>query len=210
MRNPARLAPMTHRLRSLALGLAPALLLVACTAAPAGPGSSGSPAASGSDSSVVASPSAAPSDTPGAVGGNPGITPVPVPGGPSASGGAVPAPSPTEVQPVANLLNVHDIRAEAFTVDGSSGTIKVTIVWWSGPPPCSQLSDAAVARSDTPTGTSFTLTVREGAEQVGVACPALAVHKQTRVDLGPIRDQDWTVAVVGVNQPQSIHMGGQP
>jgi len=197
---------MTRRLRSLAVGLAPMLLLVACTGAPAG--SPGSSAASASPSAPASSPSSAPTDTPGAVGGDPGVTPVPAPGGPSASGGFGPGPSPTEVQPVANLLHIHDVRAEAFTVDGSSGTIKVTISWWSGPPPCSQLSDVSVAKSDTPAGTSFTLTVREGAEQLGVACPALAVHKQTTLDLGPIRDQTWTVAVVGVNLPQSIHMGG--
>jgi hypothetical protein len=107
----------------------------------------------------------------------------------------------------ANLHNIHDARAESFTVDGSSGTVKVTIVWWSGPPPCSQLSTVDVARVDAATGSTFTLTVREGSQQLGIACPALAVHKQTTVDLGPIRDEDWTISVVGVDQPQVVRPG---
>ena len=200
---------MTRRLRSLALGLAPALLLVACTGGPAAPTSP--PASIPRSATPIASappvPSPSGADTPGSIAGNPGLTPIPITG-PSGSNTIIPAPSPTEVAPVANLLEVHDVRADSFKVDGSSGTVKVTILWWSGPAPCSELSGVKIARSDASTGTSFTLTVREGAQQLGVGCPALAVHKQTTVDLGPIRDQNWTIAVVGVDQPQAIHMGG--
>jgi hypothetical protein len=206
---PARLAPMTHRLRSLGACLLPALLLVACTAAPgasgspASAGSSNSPSAStssGSPSASAASPSAAPSDTPGAVGGNPGITPIPAPGDSSAPGGTFPAPSPTEVQPVANLLNVHDVRATAVKATQSGTHLMATVAWWSGPPPCSALSEVKVAQA----GTAFTLTVREGAQQLGIACPALATYKQTSVDLGPVSPGTYTVGATGADASVTI------
>ncbi|MFN8632005.1 MAG: hypothetical protein U0838_17310 [Chloroflexota bacterium] len=115
-------------------------------------------------------------------------------------------PPTTDVVATAGLKNVHDVAAERVTVDGSSGSILVTILWWSGPAPCSQLSTVNVDRKDSPAGSAFTLTVREGAQEANVACPALATHKRTVVDLGPINDGDWTISVTGVDQPQSIQL----
>jgi hypothetical protein len=202
---------MTRRPRPpLIAALVCAVLVIgACTATPGSPSGSG-PASPVASDTVPASP--VPSATTGASGGvvegAPGVTPIPIgPGGPGSTPGPVGAQPPQTVTPVAGLLDVRDVRAESFTVDGSSGTIRVTIVWWSGPAPCSQLSEVRVVRSDTSAGSTFTLSVREGAAQLGVACPAIAVHKQTTVDLGPIRDQNWTIAVTGVDQPQTIHMG---
>ncbi len=205
-----RLAPMTRRPRPpLIAALVCAVLAIgACTAAPGTPSGSG-PASPVPSNAVPASPApSAPSGVGGGNGGAPGITPIPIgPIGSGASLGPIVIQPPADEQPVAGLLDVRDVRAESFTVDGSSGTIRVTIVWWSGPAPCSQLSEVGVVRSDTSAGSTFTLTVREGAAQLGVACPAIAVHKQTTVNLGPIRDQNWTIAVTGVDQPQTIHMG---
>jgi hypothetical protein len=191
---------MTRRIGSLAIGLVLALLLAACTAAPAAPGLSGSPAASGSPSAPASSPSSAPTDAPGAVGGNPGVTPVPAPGGPGSSGGFGPGPSPTEVQPVANLLNVHDVRATEVKASVSGTHLLATVQWWSGPSPCSVLAEVKVARS----GNAFTLTVREGAQQLGIACPALATYKQTTVDLGPTSPGTYTVSATGADASVTI------
>ncbi len=241
MRHHNRLAPMKRRLRSLALGLVPAILFAACTAAPAAPASpspsapapssvpaaspsvpssvpaspsaaapaapaSPSPSASAPSPVPAASPSGAASETPtsgGAVAGNPGVTPIPV-DGPGASGGVVPVQPPTEVTPVANLQRVHDVRAAEVRAQMSGNHLTATVLWWSGPAPCSQLSEVKVVAS----GTTFTLTVREGAELLGIACPALAMHKATTVDLGPIAPGTYHIAVLGVDTPITVVYNG--
>lgn len=207
MRHQRRLSAMTRR--RLLAGLLPAVLVAACTGAAA-------PATTLPSGSLIplpttSAPSPVPSGGGGAVGGSPGtgVTPIPIgPGGPGASGPPLTLPSPEVQQPVAGLLDVHDVRAESFSVDSSGGTVKVTVVWWSGPAPCSQLAEVAVAKAETQAGAAFTLTVREGAQQLGIACPALAMHKQATVDLGAIRDQTWTITVTGVDAPQTIRVGG--
>jgi hypothetical protein len=108
------------------------------------------------------------------------------------------------VTPVANLLDVRDVRAEAFTVAASGSMVRVTITWWSGRAPCSELSSVLVDHSGSATAT---LTVREGAQQLGIACPAIATYKQTTVDLGALAAGVWTIAVTGVDQPQTVRVG---
>jgi len=192
---------MTRRLGSLALGLAPALLLAACAGGPAAPRSpaasilpSATPVASASP--VRSTPGA---DTTGSVGGNPGVTPNPITG-PGGSGIVIPAPSPTDVMPVANLKAVHDVRAGDLKVTTQDGHLMATILWWSGPPPCSALAEVKVAQ----TGTTFALSVREGALQLGVACPALAMSKRTTVDLGQVAPGTYTVSATGVDATVTI------
>lgn len=180
------------RLRRLAVVLLPALLLAACTAGPGAP-----------PASVPASPApsaATPLPSPSTPSAAPIGTPV-TPGGPS---GPIAVEPPITVQPVANLLNVHDVRAESVSATASGGRVTATVVWWSGPAPCSQLSEVHVTRA----GSAFTLTVREGAAQLGVACPALAVHKQTTVDLGALPAGTYTVSATGVDTPASVSVPG--
>lgn len=140
----------------------------------------------------------------GAVGGNPGSGASSAPVGPGESPGALPGPSPTEVQPVAGLLGVHDVRATTVQARVSSGHLIASVSWWSGPPPCSELSGVSAAR----TGSSFTLTVREGAAQLGVACPALAMAKATTVDLGPVTPGTYRVSALGVDVPAEVLYAG--
>jgi hypothetical protein len=105
---------------------------------------------------------------------------------------------------VANLLNVHDVRAtevRAFTVGDH---LMATVLWWSGPPPCSSLDEVKVDHA----GTTFTLTVREGAEQLGIACPALAMFKQSTVDLGRVAAATYSVVAQGVDQPATVVYAG--
>ena len=215
MSNHRRLPPMTRqprtiahrRLRALAAALLPALLLAACTGAPAAPAPSAIPASP----AVSASPSTSPGvgDSGGGASGNPGslpgATPFPIGSGdPGVPGGPVPQPSPTVVTPVAGLHAVHDVRATAVTAVASGGRLTATVAWWSGPSPCNSLADVAVVR----TGTAFTLTVREGAEQVGIACPALAMYKAASVDLGAVAPDRYTVAAVGMDAPVTVVVTG--
>ena len=201
------------RLRTLAAGIAPALALVACTAGPGAPPASipRSPAPS-----ELVTPSRAPGEAPGGVpgetpgeragsGGAPGITPAPIaPGGPRSSLGPIQAQPPTEVQPVPNLLDVHDVRAESVTAAVHAGQVTATVVWWSGPAPCSELSAVKVMRS----GNVFTLTVREGSQELGIACPAIAVHKQATVQLGALPPGSYTLAATGVDTPITVTVPG--
>lgn len=201
-----RLAAVMRPLRPLiALSLA-GFIVAACSAGPGAPGSTAPPASASGSASASAEPSpstagsspeASGNEGSGAVGGNPGsgVTPLPVtPGGPGQSAPPVPSPSPTEVAPVAGLLNVHDVHASALQASVSSGHIVARVFWWSGPPPCSQLAEVKVDRA----GSVFTLTVREGAQQLGVACPALAMYKVTTVDLGAVSHGTYTVTGLGV------------
>lgn len=173
------------------------------------PPASASPFAPGPASAGPASPAPASDGIggSGAVGGDPGssASPAPVaPVGPGQSSGALPGPSPTEVQPVAGLLSVHDVRATTVQASVSSGHLVARVTWWSGPPPCSELSEVSVARS----GGSFALTVREGAAQLGVACPALAMAKATTVDLGPVTPGTYRVSALGVDAPAEVLYAG--
>ena len=203
---------------------------------PSSPAASLSPAESTPPAPVLPPPASPPGETPGTLGGNPGGTPVPggpggpaltpapvgpgspgasggivvpvpvgpVPGGPGASGVVVPVPPPTLVRPVAGLTGIRDIGAESFSATARGSTLQVTVVWWSGPAPCSELADVAVRRS----GTDLTLTVREGAAETGIACPAIATRKQTTAAIGTLSPGTYTVTVTGVARPQSVLVGG--
>ncbi len=228
-----RLPPMTRRprLRIVVLGFVATLVLVACGASPAGPSPSAPPFAPASASAYAsahasapasAPGSPAPSDSaapvpfpsrspgvvgraPGSVGSAPGVTPIPVaPVGPGASIGPIQQQPPTVVHPVANLLDVHDVRAEAVAASVTGGRVTATLIWWSGPAPCSVLSEVAVARQ----GSAFTLTVREGAQQLGIACPAIAVHKQATVDLGALPAGTYSIRAMGVDAPVTVAVPG--
>jgi hypothetical protein len=172
----------------------------AALSAPASASASAEPSApaSAASGSAELTPSASASDTGSAVGGTPGagITPVPIaPVGPGQSPGGLPGPSPTEVSRVAGLLGVHDVRATAVEADVSNGHLIAKVFWWSGPSPCSELAAVSVELAVR----TFTLTVEEGAEHVGVACPALAMYKVTSVDLGPVVPGTYRVNALGVD-----------
>jgi len=87
----------------------------------------------------------------------------------------------------------------------TGGHVRVTAVWWSGPAPCSELSEVKVDRA----GNDFVLTVREGAAQMGIACPALAVHKQATVSLGVLPVGTYTVTALGIDTaPITVSVSG--
>jgi hypothetical protein len=194
---------MTLPLRRSAIGLLASLLIAACTGGPGGPGPSASSTSPVPTASLApASPTGGPSEPGGAAGGNPGLTPIPVaPGGPGSPGGPIQIQPPVTVTPVPNLLDVRDIRAESVKVSvASGGHLVATVTWWSGPSPCSELAEVHVER----TRNAFTLTVREGAAELGIACPAIAMHKQAAVDLGPTSPGTYSVSATGADVSVSI------
>lgn len=200
--------------RVAAVSLLLALGLAACTAGgPAGsPGSSspgGSPVASGPPAASAPTPVPVPSG-PGTVDGGSGGGSAPNPG----SGGLVPVtpggdppmvrPEPTIVQPATGLLNVHPVGAVELvpTVDGRHVTVRVA--WWSGVEPCNVLAGVDVARD----GRTFTLTVREGAARLDVACIEIAMYKATVVDLGELDPGEYTIAAFGEVAPVTVTVAG--
>lgn len=206
MSRPDRLAAMSQpSLRGFSLAslvLVAGIFASACTGgAPAtgaaGSGNAGSGLATGNPGSGVAG------STPGASATHVPVDPVPMPPGGPGSPGGVPMPSPSFVQPTPGLLSIHDVRAAGLSAVANAGHIQATVSWWSGPPPCSALAEVHVERS----GNAFTLTIREGAVQLGIACPAMAMAKATVVDLGAVPAGTYTVGATGVHAPVQVVVG---
>ena len=114
-------------------------------------------------------------------------------------GGAAPIgpPRATIVTPKPGRLDVHPVGAS--TVEGSVSGRRVTIrlTWWSGVAPCSVLDSIDVVR----TGSAIVLTIREGADQRGVACIDLAMLKGAIVDLGELAPGSYTISAGGDAPP---------
>ena len=53
-------------------------------------------------------------------------------------------------------------------------------------------------------GETFTLTVREGADQLDVACIAIAQYKGTVLDLGPLAPGTYTISAFGEAPPVTV------
>ena len=174
------------------VAIALAVLLAACTSAsipvvpPSAPPVTVTPPA-------VASGPAGPTDP-----GTPPDAPVTAPGSPGSSDPpprtpGIPGPQPTMVTPAEGLSGVHPVGASAIEAQVSGRNVIVRLSWWSGPAPCSVLAGVDTARD----GTTFTLTIREGAAQEGVACPEIAMLKATVVNLGAPGPGIWTIAAYG-------------
>lgn len=117
-------------------------------------------------------------------------------------GGAAPIGQPraTIVTPKPGRLDVHPVGAS--TVEGSVSGRRVTVrlTWWSGVAPCSVLDSIDVVR----TGSAIVLTIREGADQRGVACIELAMLKGAIVDLGELAPGTYTISAGGDAPPIQV------
>lgn len=182
-----------------ALVLVIAVLVAACSAA------GSSPAVPGSSPPGTAAPSPAPTDgntvtSPPDTPGNGTVTSPP--GGPI--GSTIPGPQPTMLTPAQGLLGIRPVGASAIEPQVSGGEIVVRLSWWSGPAPCSVLAGVDIARD----ATTFTLTIREGAAQQGVACPEIAMLKATLVDLGSPGPATYTIVAFGQVPPARVTVPG--
>jgi hypothetical protein len=146
-------------------------------------------------------PTAAPSDPAGGgSAGDPGgaidLPLVPGQDSPGPSDG----PTPTVVVAKPGRLDVHPIGATRVEASATGHRVSARLSWWSGVAPCSVLDSVGVVR----TGTKIVLTVREGADQRGVACIELAMFKATLVDLGELAPGTYTVSALGEAPPVEV------
>jgi len=94
------------------------------------------------------------------------------------------------VVPKPGRLDVHPVPAGTIEATVTGRRVQVRLTWWSGVEPCSVLDSVGVAR----TGTDISLTIREGADQLGVACIEIAMLKGTLVDLGELPVGTYTIS----------------
>lgn len=108
------------------------------------------------------------------------------------------------VTPMAGLMDVHRVGATALEASVDGSRLSVTVAWWSGVEPCNVLAGVDVTRD----GNTITLTVREGASRLDVACIEIAVYKATIVDLGELDPGEYTVAAFGDAPPVRVTLPG--
>ena len=123
----------------------------------------------------------------------PSPTPVP-PDAPVTSppdgGGIEPGPPvPSFVVPQPGQLQTHPVHIDALTptVDGRRVTVRAD--WVSGVEPCNVLDRVEVTRA----GTTFTISLFEGASDLNVACIEIAMYKATLIDLGELEPGSYVV-----------------
>lgn len=171
--------------RSILLAAVSVIVMTACSAgAPAGP------------SSAPASepPAASPGGSTG--GGGAGSTGQP---GVGIDLPALPWPAdpglgePTIVVPKPGRLEPHPVGATRIEARVDARRVVLRLTWWSGVEPCSVLDSIGVTR----TGNDIVLTIREGADKLGVACIEIAMLKATVVDLGELELGTYTISAGG-------------
>lgn len=100
---------------------------------------------------------------------------------------------PTIVLARPGRLEPHPVGATRIEAQVNARRVVLRLTWWSGVEPCSVLDSVGVTR----TGNDIVLTIREGADQLGVACIELAMLKATIVDLGELEPGTYTISAVG-------------
>lgn len=191
-RPPRRGPRVALQIRSLTIAV---LIAAACSAegasqTPAGPGAA-SPRPGGSG--VVGGGTG----EPGSTGSGIQLPPLPFPSLPDQPGSAqLVLPRPGRIDP-------HPVGAASIeaALDGRHGWVRLT--WWSGVEPCNALDSVAVDRS----GSTINLTIREGADKLGVACIEIAVQKATIVDLGELGPGKYTITAFGDATPVELTVG---
>ena len=119
---------------------------------------------------------------------------------PGPTGGALPPATPTLVVPRPGRLHTHPVGVTGLEAHVEGAHEIVQLSWWSGVAPCTVLDSVDVKRA----GDTFTLTVREGADQLDVACIAIAQYKGTVLDLGPLALGTYTISAFGEAPPVTV------
>jgi hypothetical protein len=167
------------------------LVIGACTTgARQGTGPSGDPPAASPGGSTAGGTGDGSTGAPGAGIGQPGLPSTVDPG----------LGEPTVVVPKPGRLAPHPVGATRIEgrVDGRK--VVVRLIWWSGVAPCSVLDSVDVA----PSGKDIVLTIREGADRLGVACIELAMLKATVVDLGELEPGTYAISAGGDAPPIQV------
>lgn len=176
---------MNTPVRSILLAAVSVILVTACTA--------GAPPPSSVPASAppVASPG-------GSTGGQPGNGSTGQPGvGVDLPAFQWPADpglgEPTVIVPKPGRLEPHPVGATKIESRVNGHRVALRLTWYSGVEPCSVLDSVGVAR----TGNDIVLTIREGADKLGVACIELAMLKATIVDLGELEPGSYKISAGG-------------
>jgi hypothetical protein len=176
------------------LAAASVIALTACSAgaspAPSSPPSSAPPAASPGGSTGAGQPGDGSSGQPGVGIGFPAL-PWPVDPG---------IGEPTIVVAKPGRLEPHPVGATRIESRVNGKRVVLRLTWYSGVEPCSVLDSVGVAR----TGNGIVLTIREGADKLGVACIELAMLKATIVDLGELERGTYTISAGGDAPPIQV------
>lgn len=181
---------MKMNVRAGLLGLVAVLLLAACSAA-AVPTSPTQPSPTDPNAPIGTEPGGGGSvSAPGS-----GIPDFPLP-----SGGGQPDQNPTIVVPRPGRLNVHPVGASKIEARVDGRRVLVQVSWWSGVEPCYVLDSVLVERN----GTNVTITIREGADRLDVACIEIAMLKATIVDLGELEPGTYTISAGGDATPIQV------
>ena len=190
------LGAMHTILRTTLVAWLAAVALASCSVASRPPPTSPptNPVASGSVAGAGSTSSGSTRSGSGGVRGTGGIA-VPNP-----SDGGLPPVEPTLVVARPGRLDTHPVMVTGLEarVEGSHAIVQLS--WWSGVAPCSVLDSVVVDRA----GATIALTVREGADQLGVACIELAQYKATLVDLGPLAPGMYTISALGEAPPVTL------
>ena len=190
------LGAMHTILRTTLVAWLAAVALASCSVASRPPPTSPptNPVASGSVAGAGSTSSGSTRSGSGGVRGTGGIA-VPNP-----SDGGLPPVGPTLVVARPGRLDTHPVMVTGLEarVEGSHAIVQLS--WWSGVAPCSVLDSLVVDRA----GATLALTVREGADQLGVACIELAQYKATLVDLGPLAPGMYMISALGEAPPVTL------
>jgi hypothetical protein len=138
----------------------------------------------------------------------PNLPPIAVPGDPGQPIGTRPAPGdpgigglpgsqPAIVIPKPGRLGVHPVGATSLEARVDGRRVRVTVSWWSGVAPCNVLDSVAQILD----GANITIELREGADQLGVACIEIAMLKATVVDLGELLPGAYVISAGGDAAP---------
>lgn len=171
----------------LALALAAALTVGACS-------STGGPP--GSDPASTQPPAASGAGNGSGTGGDPGtgigidnpIRQPPIDPGAGQPTLVVPRPGQRDLRPVSPMT----LQA---SVDGRRVLVKV--IWYSGVEPCNVLDSVKVERS----GTDIAITPFEGTGDANAMCIEIAVLKATIVDLGELEPGTYRIGSPGSDAP---------
>jgi hypothetical protein len=125
----------------------------------------------------------------GSVGGAPADPNAPIGSGGNVNDGTVPPGQAALVVPKAGRLQAHDVGVSLIEPRVDGHRVVVRLSWWSGVAPCTVLDSVRVDRD----GTTITLTPREGADRMDVACIEIAHYKATLVDLGQLAPGEYTL-----------------
>jgi hypothetical protein len=150
-------------------------------------------ACSGAAAPAPASPSPSASASPGGAGDDTGVVPPdsPIVGAPPVGGGGEPPDGglPTLVIAQPGTINPQPVSISELIAQVDGRHVVLNARWYSGVEPCYVLDRIDVAHE----GSTFTITLFEGATQADAVCIEIAMYKAAVIDLGELDPGTYVV-----------------